>query len=505
MTSSDIHPASRALTRRELRAKRRAQSASDHVTPAAVPMSTTSRDALPAPALVMSDAAHTPPRVPTASASVLGWVRPDRVAAEGPRTDTDSPAPSLLKGAPRRSPIRLVGLIPLVLVAAMGGAYATVMSTWPTHELPPVVTLAEVPTLAGEPMTMTWPDVGTAAVSVKDIGSAASSSEALPMASITKVISVLMVLDERPLSLGQHGTVHRITQQDVNDVQRFRNRNESSLSVPAGGSLTQYQLLQGTMVASAGNYLKILTRDIWGSDADFAAAAEIWLRERGLEGITVVEPTGIDPRNTATPDALVRLGELAMAHPVVREIAAQRVIEIPGAGRVSNTNPLLREGTVDGLKTGLLKGKWNLLSAKELTIDGTDVLVTAVVLSQESDEKRASETSALLTQVESALRVQHTATGAGVIAGEVSTAWGEKAPIVTDGETQLILWNTTTPSTHIQLDLGDKREAGDTVGTLTVVGPLDESATTLSLAGSIEGPDFWWRLTHPMQLLGLAD
>lgn len=68
----------------------------------------------------------------------------------------------------------------------------------------------------------------------------------------------------------------------------------------------------------------------------------------------------------------------------------------------------------------------------------------------------------------------------------------------------LIGWNGTTGTPSSTFDLGDHRDAGDTVGKLVVTGPLNTANVELQLREKIEGPGFWWRLTHPLDLLGLV-
>ena len=104
--------------------------------------------------------------------------------------------------------------------------------------------------------------------------------------------------------------------------------------MPVGGSLTQYQLLEGMLVGSANNYADRLAGNLWPTDAVFANAANSWLSAHGVPGVTVVEPTGLDPRNTASPEALIALAQKAMAEPVIAEIVAKPAVELPGAGLV---------------------------------------------------------------------------------------------------------------------------------------------------------------------------
>lgn len=239
-----------------------------------------------------------------------------------------------------------------------------------------------------------WPSEGAAAVAVGDGEVLTPSDERHAMASVTKLITALMVLDERPLAVGEAGTEYHFVEKWNNSYEEYLARDQSALPVPAGGILTEYQLLQGMLLGSACNYADILVTDIWGDNTAFADAAGEFLAEHGLEEITVTEPTGFDPANTATPSALIGLGRLALENAVIAEIVAQPEAELPGAGLVENTNDLLADPGVLGIKTGTLEGS-NLLSAKDVTVGDQTVRVFAVVLTQPDDEARFTASRAL--------------------------------------------------------------------------------------------------------------
>ncbi|MUG03773.1 D-alanyl-D-alanine carboxypeptidase, partial [Bacillus tequilensis] len=185
------------------------------------------------------------------------------------------------------------------------------------------------------------------------------------IASITKVVSVMMVLDELPLKVGEQGPSFDFTYADSRDYWRYRSANQSSLDVPVGGSLTEYQMLQGIMLGSANNYIDRLSDELWGSDRAFAEASAQWLSDRGIEGVTLRSPSGFSKQNVATPGAMIQIAELAMANPVFAEIVATRTAEIPGVGTVTNTNQMLDDPGVVGIKTGTLS-HLNLLTAKDV-------------------------------------------------------------------------------------------------------------------------------------------
>jgi len=68
-----------------------------------------------------------------------------------------------------------------------------------------------------------------------------------------------------------------------------------------------------------------------------------------------------------------------------------------------------------------------------------------------------------------------------------------------------VLWNGAFAVTEPAFELDAARAAGDSVGRLSFEGPLDRDTVGLRLAGDIEPPSRWWRLTHPLELFGLVD
>ncbi|WP_456285317.1 hypothetical protein M1D46_08780 [Microbacterium sp. JZ70] len=248
-----------------------------------------------------------------------------------------------------------------------------------------------------------WPSQGQAAVAIADGDVVASSDAPVPMASISKVVTALMVLEERPLEPGEQGGDYWFTEEWDIAYRDYIARGESALKIPVDGMLTQHQLLQGMLIGSACNYADILLTSIWGDEAAFATAAAAFVSENGLDGITMVEPTGIDTRNTATPEALIELGRLALENPVIAEIVATPSVDLPGAGLVENTNDLLADPGVVGIKTGTLEGS-SLLSAKDVPDgDGETTRVYAVVLGQPDDDARFTASRELYAQVEASL------------------------------------------------------------------------------------------------------
>ncbi|NKF34567.1 D-alanyl-D-alanine carboxypeptidase, partial [Pseudomonas sp. BGM005] len=74
----------------------------------------------------------------------------------------------------------------------------------------------------------------------------------------------------------------------------------------------------------------------------------------------------------------------------------------------------------------------------------------------------------------------------GTVVGTVSTVWGTTVDIVTDDDSDVVLWNGVAAEVTPSFERGEDRESGDQVGTLTSVGPLNTSTTPLVLAEDVD-------------------
>ena len=419
------------------------------------------------------------------------------VSTAAPRAGRD-----LLATAPRRTIWRPGVLIPAGFLAFVAAVYAAITLLWPLHAIAPEVDATAVQPVAAEVATPAWPTDGGAALAIGGMGATmTSSTDPVSIASITKVVTALVVLDEMPLARGEAGPDFAFTAADRIRYWADRAAGESALDVPVGGTLTQYQMLEGLLIGSANNYADRLSSEIFPSEAVFADAARSWLSARGITGISIVEPSGILPGNAATPESLIPLAQTALENPVIAEIVAKTAIDLPGAGRVENTNPLLGDPGVVGLKTGTLDS-YNLLAAKDVIVGDTTVRLYGSMLGQPNRDARDAAMRALFADAEQELELQPSV-AAGTRVGEVVTRWGEPVDIVTSTDAAVVLWNGNSAAASTEFSLGEAVDAGATVGTLTLAGPVDTDTVELELAGEIEAPTTWWRLTHPLEILGL--
>src|ERR1700730_19276206 len=168
----------------------------------------------------------------------------------------------------RRLAILLLALI--ALFAALGA--------WnyfrPIPAVAPTASLHTQDTVPGTPPTIPWPRAGSGAVGVANVGLIASSGheQPVPAASVTKVMTALVILTDKPLLRDQPGTSITITDEDVQVYQADLADKQSVLEVRAGDHLTELELLEGMLIPSANNFAEALARWDAGTVDAFVAS-----------------------------------------------------------------------------------------------------------------------------------------------------------------------------------------------------------------------------------------
>ena len=86
--------------------------------------------------------------------------------------------------------------------------------------------------------------------------------------------------------------------------------------------------------------------------------------------------------------------------------------------------------------------------------------------------------------------------------GTYTTAWGDTATVVAADSASVLTWSDLPITDTIATRQVTTARSGSEVGTATFVAGKSTITVPLALDGPINGPDAWWRLTHPAQLLG---
>lgn len=347
---------------------------------------------------------------------------------------------------------------------------------------------------------LAWPGNGSAAIGAVGFeGTLAQSNDtsARSIASITKVITSLVVLEEKPLTPGEDGPVITMTYEDVAEYRRQIANNGSAEPVAAGVAFTQRQLLDVVLVASANNYSETMARWAFGSQTKFLAAARTWLDAHNLNGIQIVDASGLDPRNTSSPADLIELGKLALASPIVSTIVSSPSAIVPYVGMVENTNKLLGWNGIDGIKTGTVqRNNANLLFATTVIVGAETIDVIGVVLGSQSHEERDAAVQALLATAVLGFR-ELTLVNAGEAFASYSSDWEDGSTAVAEKSASVVTWAGTPVEMSVNVDPISTGDFGQRVGTVIYTIDGVSKNVTLTLDDPLEDPGPWWRLSHP--------
>lgn len=427
------------------------------------------------------------------------------------QSSSPAPAPDEQSIARRRRAGRIVGGVFLVIVLAVAG-YAGWAAVTPAPAPTVQMSLPSAP--VGDTAAVVLPEQGASALSVAGaddyLGAEAAGvwmrsgdDSPRPMASITKLVTALVILDRHPLGAGEAGPTITFGPADRALYDRYYVLGATIAPMPRGTSMSLHDALATMLIPSASNYADAVSTWAFGSRERFLAATREWLAANALATTTVVDPTGLDPRNTSTPADLLVLGRLAHAHPVVARITALPYLEVEGPGGLRNTNDLLGTEGIDGLKTGTLgPDTHNLLFTAELEVGTPEPLsVTGVVLGAASRAAVQSDVVAMLRDLRLGFREVLVIEG-GTEVGSATTAWGTRAALVAAYSASLFTWSDTSITLAHDAQPPAELVDGAGMGLLTWTAGPDSAESRVVLSGELGEPTLWWRLTHPLVLLG---
>lgn len=211
----------------------------------------------------------------------------------------------------------------------------------------------------------------------------------LPMASTTKIMTALVVLDRADFS-------------DRYTVPPEAVIGGSSSDLVAGESVSVADLFTGLMVASGNDSAITLAIGLAGSQEAFVALMNRRARELGLEQTGFRNPHGLDqPGHASSVRDLVALSRVAMRDPRFRQAAGSPRAQIPGPGgmgtRWLESKNLLLDNydEADGVKTGMTDDAGYALVAHARR-PALGVNLYAALIGSPSEEARARDGEAML-------------------------------------------------------------------------------------------------------------
>ena len=274
----------------------------------------------------------------------------------------------------------------------------TIRSDWRALTIPALMLLAA--TWVAPPATAkagSRPDVRSAAALVVDEASsevlyARRATQPVPVASITKLMSALVVLES-----GQSRSEKLAITRD--DIKRTRG---SQSRLPVGARLSRGDLLHLSLMSSENRAAQALGRSYPGGLAAAIVAMNAKARALGMTQTRFVDPTGLSSRNVSSPADLAKLVIATSRNTHIREYSTDEVHTVRigrHAVEYRNTNLLVKNAgwAISVQKTGYISEAGQCLVMRT-SIDGRNVVI--VLLNSQGKYTRVADARRIRKWVE---------------------------------------------------------------------------------------------------------
>jgi D-alanyl-D-alanine carboxypeptidase (penicillin-binding protein 5/6) len=247
------------------------------------------------------------------------------------------------------------------------------------------ISATETPSRPYALSNITFPSEGQAAIGTLRDGvlEVSSQSEQLtPMASMTKVITALAILQKAPIEPGSTGDIITLTEKDEQYFDEYYSIEGTITAVIAGQQMSQYEALQAMLLPSSNNMSDSLVDRYFDSREEYLLYANAMLAEFGLVQTYVADASGFSPSSVSIPSEMIVIGQKALQNPIIAGIVAQPTATIAVGGDIRNYNALIYDEGVTGIKPGSTDeaGLTLLFSADAIDVNGEKVTIIGAVM-----------------------------------------------------------------------------------------------------------------------------
>jgi D-alanyl-D-alanine carboxypeptidase (penicillin-binding protein 5/6) len=319
----------------------------------------------------------------------------------------------------------------------------------------------------------------------------------LPIASVAKVMSAVVVLADHPLKPGEEGPAITVTSTDVTEYQQAKAQGQSVVEVSAGEQLTEHQALQALLIPSGNNIAILLANWDAGGLPAFVTKLNAKARALALRNTTFADASGFDENTKSTPSDLTRLAAAAIQDPVLAEIVATPNAKIPVAGTVYNVDFDLGQGGIDGIKTGSdpAAGACFMFSSA-IRVAGHAITIVGAVMALPTLEDAFAASKQLIAYVKQGL-IYDQALASGQAVAEYDAPWGQRSVLRASRAVFLVEW----PGRRVERRLAAGAApiplvSGASRGSVQVRLGDQDIRVPLVADGSLSAPGRAWRLTR---------
>jgi len=422
---------------------------------------------------------------------------------------TVSNEPQALHGSPRgrrqsaavyrRRRLAVFGSL-VVLLALLGWSITVLAVPLPSA----TANVLQEPFVSGESVPPAVPPFGVSAVVADDFGALglAPTNDVVPIASMTKVITALMVLEARPLQPTEAGPVITFGQADIDQIDAVIAQNGTYSEVSVGDTTTERDALYALMLNSSNNIAGSLAVWAYGSMDAFLVQTAAWLAEQGLTDTFVADASGLSADNRSSSTDLIAIGRLALANPTLAAIVGTPSIEVPLFGQLVNTNTLLGTSGVTGIKTGTTdEAGACLLFSATFTVARESITLVGVTTGAPLQTELQPALATYVASLEAGFHEVNLADPTTPVA-TVTTPWNTTSTIIPAKAVTAVTWSDTPVTVTVRLEDIRGGGAGTTVGSMTFTTPRGEQVVDLVLETDLTDPGPLWRFGHVAQLFG---
>jgi serine-type D-Ala-D-Ala endopeptidase (penicillin-binding protein 7) len=163
-----------------------------------------------------------------------------------------------------------------------------------------------------------------------------NANAVLPIASITKLMTAIVVLD----GAQDLNSLIEITEEDIDTEKGSRSR------LTVGTQLTRKEMLHLALMSSENRAAHALGRASRNGRADFVAQMNAKARALGMYETAFADPTGLSSANRSSAQDLAKLVRAAYKYPVIRHYSTDVAIDVTNSTgrqlRYVNTNRLVQ-------------------------------------------------------------------------------------------------------------------------------------------------------------------
>lgn len=379
-----------------------------------------------------------------------------------------------------------VAIFLAILLILAGGAGAA----WQLSRPDPVEMRARLPEQKTEKLAFALPPTGEVALGIAGGDAvkcrALAANDARPTASLAKILTALATVEKSP-DLARNFTM---TEADALDFNNVVAAGGSSVPVVAGENLTERQLLEALLVASADNFADTIVSHVFGDFANYKKFAEAFLAAHEIRETAIgADASGLDAGTKSTPTDLCKLTFIAAQNPNLAAImGAKEITDFPVAGALENTNLLLGDVGIFAGKTGFTdEAGYNL--ATVFAQNGAKFV--SVVLGQNTESGRFSATKNLINSVGENVRAREISAGETV--GRAKNLSGQSVDLVAKNAISVTTFRDEKADFSVRFAAKNGAlAAGEKVGTLRA----GEKSVDVVAKNALGPGDLWRRITR---------